>query len=136
VIVLDASVLIAHLDVSDAHHDRAFDLLQALAEESFAASALTVAEVLVGPARAGGLERATAALRALGVETMPIGEAAPAALAGLRAATGLKLPDCCVLLAAEQVGGGLATFDDRLAGAARDRGVPVQQKGGSVGGAG
>jgi predicted nucleic acid-binding protein len=125
VIVLDACVLIAHLDVSDAHHDRAFALLQSLAEESFAASALTLAEVLVGPARAGGLERAGAALSALAVETVPIGDAAPAELAGLRAATGLKLPDCCVLLAAEQAGGGLATFDDRLVAAARDRGVPV-----------
>ena len=132
-IVLDASVLIAHLDVSDVYHDRAFGLLQALAEESFAASALTVAEVLVGPARAGGLERATATLRALGVETVPIGDAAPAALAGLRAATGLKLPDCCVLLASEQIGGGLATFDDRLAAAARERGVPVYERAGSVG---
>jgi predicted nucleic acid-binding protein len=67
---------------------------------------------------------------------VPIGDAAPAALAGLRAATGLKLPDCCVLLAAEQVGGGLGTFDDRLATAARERGVPVHQRAGSVGGAG
>jgi predicted nucleic acid-binding protein len=125
VIVLDACVLIAHLDASDAHHDRGFQLLQSLAEEPFAASALTLAEVLVGPARAGGLERAGAALRALAVETVPIGDAAPAGLAGLRASTGLKLPDCCVLLAAEQVRGGLATFDDRLAAAARERGVPV-----------
>jgi predicted nucleic acid-binding protein len=126
VIVLDACVLIAHLDASDAHHDRAFELLQSLAEEPFAASALTLAEVLVGPARAGGLERAGAALRALGVETVAIGAAAPAELAGLRASAGLKLPDCCVLLAAEQVGGGLATFDERLAAVARQRGVPVR----------
>jgi predicted nucleic acid-binding protein len=28
VIVLDACVLIAHLDASDAHHDRAFELPQ------------------------------------------------------------------------------------------------------------
>jgi predicted nucleic acid-binding protein len=125
VIVLDACVLIAHLDVSDAHHDRAFELLQGLAEEPFAAGALTLAEVLVGPARAGGLERAGAALRALAVETIPIGDAAPAKLAGLRAATGLRLPDCCALLAAEQVRGGLATFDDRLAAAALEHGVPV-----------
>ena len=124
-IVLDACVLIAHLDASDAHHDRAFELLQGLAEESLAASALTLAEVLVGPARAGGLERAGAALRVLAVETVPIGSDAPAALAGLRAATGLRLPDCCALLAAEQVRGGLATFDDRLAAAARERGMPV-----------
>ncbi len=46
-------------------------------------------------------------------------------LAGLRAATGRTLPDCGVLLAAEQIRGGLATFDDRLAAATRERGVPV-----------
>jgi predicted nucleic acid-binding protein len=125
VIVLDASVLIAHLDRTDAHHDEAFGLLSGLAGERFAASALTIAEVLVGPTRAGASERAGSALRALGVDTVPIGETAPAALARLRVETRLKLPDCCVLLAAEQVGGGLVTLDGRLAGAARGRGVAV-----------
>jgi predicted nucleic acid-binding protein len=125
VIVLDASVLIAHLDANDPHHDRGFALLLTLSAERFAASALTVAEVLVGPARTGSIERASAALRRLGVETLPVDAAAPAVLAGLRATTGLKLPDCCVLLAAEQVDGSVATFDDRLAAAARDRGIKV-----------
>lgn len=40
---------------------------------------------------------------------------------------GLKLPDCCVLFAAEQVAGSVATFEDRLAGAARARGLEVLQ---------
>jgi hypothetical protein len=40
------------------------------------------------------------------------------------------------VLAAEQVGGGLATLDDRLAAAARARGVAVRERGGSVGGGG
>lgn len=123
--MLDASVLIAHLDAGDAHHDRAFELLLAASGERFAASALTVAEVLVGPARTGAVERAGAALRRLGVETVPIDAQAPAVLAGLRAATGLKLPDCCVLLAAQQFEAGVATFDGRLAGAARSRGLEV-----------
>jgi predicted nucleic acid-binding protein len=125
VIVLDASVLIAHLDADDALHQRASTLLRSLAQEQFVASALTVAEVLVAPARAGALERAGAVLRRLGVDTVPLLATSPATLAGLRAATGLKLPDCWVLLAAQEVGAGLATFDDRLAAAARHRGVPV-----------
>ena len=124
-IVLDASVLIAHLDSADAHHDRAFALLLAAADDTFAASVLTVAEVLVGPARAGAVERATAALRRLGVVALPLDAAASAALATLRAATGLKLPDCCVLLAAEPHDAALATFDDRLAAEARQRDVRV-----------
>jgi predicted nucleic acid-binding protein len=47
-------------------------------------------------------------------------------LAALRAGTGLKLPDCCVLQAAEQAHAGIATFDDRLAAAARELGVDVR----------
>ncbi|MGH3428816.1 MAG: hypothetical protein ACRDQZ_14830 [Mycobacteriales bacterium] len=38
----------------------------------------------------------------------------------LHAETGLKLPGCCVLLAAEQIAAAaVATFDDRLAAADR-----------------
>lgn len=57
---------------------------------------------------------------------MAVGEGAPARLAVLRAGTRLKLPDCCVLLAAEQSHGAVATFDDRLANAAGDRGCIVR----------
>jgi len=52
----------------------------------------------------------------------------PAWLAVLRADTNLKLPDCCVLLAAEQTHGAVATFDDRLATAARERGFVVRDR--------
>jgi predicted nucleic acid-binding protein len=40
---------------------------------------------------------------------------------------GLRLPDCGVLLAAGQVDGSLATFDNGLAAAARERGIDVAQ---------
>jgi len=126
VIVLDACVLIAHFDQSDAFHDDAGKLLSSAAEESLAASPVTLAEVLVGPARVGRLDRASAALAQLGITTIGLDQSAPARLATLRAATSLKLPDCCVLLAADQVGNAtIATFDDRLAAAARDRGIAV-----------
>lgn len=127
-IVLDASVLIAHLDASDADHDRAFDLLMQLPEEPLAASPLTLAEVLVGPARAGLLDRAGAALHQLEVASVPLEEDAPVRLAVLRAGTGLRLPGCCVLLAAEQTHAAVATFDDRLAAAARERGFGVRAR--------
>jgi predicted nucleic acid-binding protein len=126
VIVLDANVLIAHLDATDAHHDRATSLLVDLADEPLAASPITIAEVLVGPVRAGQLDRATAALRQLEVATVDLGADAPTRLAVLRAGTRLKLPDCCVLQAAEQAQAAIATFDDRLAAVARERGVDVQ----------
>jgi predicted nucleic acid-binding protein len=37
----------------------------------------------------------------------------------------LKLPDCCVLLAAETVDASLATFDERLAAVAEELGHSV-----------
>jgi predicted nucleic acid-binding protein len=126
VIVLDACVLIAHLDESDSFHEDADTLLGSVADEPLGASAITLAEVLVGPARTGRLDQATAALAQLELSTIALGADAPGRLATLRAGTNLKLPDCCVLLAAEQHGGAaVATFDDRLATAARNRGFRV-----------
>lgn len=127
-IVLDASVLIGHLDATDAHHRRASALLMDLAAEPLAASPLSLAEALVGPARAGQLDRVTAVLGQLGVTSVPLQDSAPVQLALLRAGTGLKMPDSCVLLAAEQVGCVVATFDDRLAVAARERGFVVRDR--------
>jgi predicted nucleic acid-binding protein len=125
VIVLDASVLVAQLDHNDAHHAQAQELLLHGAEQDLAASPVTLAEVLVAPARAGQIERAAAALDELGVRAVPLDVDAHVRLATLRARTGLKLPDCCVLLATEQVHGALATFDDRLAAVGRDHGHRV-----------
>ena len=96
VIVLDASVLIGHLDGRDGHHERARDLLAANAGTSFGASSISLAETLVGPARSGKLGVARDAIARLAVEELAFGEDAPARLAVLRAETGLKLPDCCV----------------------------------------
>lgn len=103
-IVGDASVLIAHLDGRDARHARAVDRLLAAAEHPLGCSPITLAEVLVGAARHGQLQTASAALEQLGIEEVALGEHAPARLARLRAETGLKLPDCCVLLAAVDAG--------------------------------
>jgi predicted nucleic acid-binding protein len=126
VIVLDASVLIAHFDANDVHHDRANEVLLSVAEDYLGASSLTLAEVLVGPVRAGRIERAAAALRQLDIRAIAVNEETPVRLATLRVTTSLKLPDCCVLLAAETTAAaGIATFDDRLAGAAGRLGFTV-----------
>lgn len=114
-IVLDASVLIAHLDRDDAHHEQATARLLELADEDLGASSITLAEVLVAPVRTDRLTAAKAALGRLDVQELPLPRNAPERLAKLRAATGLKLPDCCVLLTAESVDGTVLTFDDRLA---------------------
>jgi len=125
VIVLDASVLIAQFELLDAHHDAAVRLFASWGAGRKGASPITLAEVLVAPAARGEIKAAVDALRRLAIAAVPIDDDAPVRLAQLRAATGLKLPDCCVLLAAEQNGGTLATFDARLAAAARDRGLTV-----------
>jgi predicted nucleic acid-binding protein len=118
VIVLDANVLIAHLDADDAHHERAREQLLNAADQQFAASPITLAEVLVGPTRAGRLREARGALDSLAVIELPLPANAAERLALLRAETQLKLPDCCVLLAAQDAKCPVLTFDERLARAA------------------
>ncbi|WP_426564297.1 type II toxin-antitoxin system VapC family toxin [Angustibacter sp. McL0619] len=125
-IVLDACVLIAHLDASDVHHSRATGLLLDAADEPFAASAITLAEVLVGPARSGKLDAVQAALRTLDVQVLPLGTDSPARLAVIRATTRLRMPDCCVVLAVQDAEASLATFDNRLGDAAAHLGIDVR----------
>ena len=123
-IVLDASVLVAQLEADDRHHDRAAGALLAAADEELAATTIILAEVLVGPARHGRLEVGQALLRDLGVVELPLASDAGSRLAALRALTGLRLPDCCVLLAAQEAGAhAIVTFDDRLAREARRLGL-------------
>jgi predicted nucleic acid-binding protein len=124
VIVLDASVLIAHLDETDGLHRRAEEALSRAAREPFGCSPITLAEVLVGPARQGRLEVVRAVVRALAVAEIPFGDEAATRLAKLGAATRLKMPDCCVLLAAQDRGAPvILTFDDALARAAKGLGL-------------
>lgn len=124
-IVLDASVLIAYLDGEDSQHAAAEALLMGAVDDDFAASSLTLAEVLVVPARDGRLDAVREALRELEVAELPFPAKSAVRLAQLRASTGLKLPDCCVLLAAEDVGARLACFDDRLLRVAESRNMLV-----------
>jgi predicted nucleic acid-binding protein len=123
VIVLDASVLIAHLDDRDSHHRRARSLLEESANEPLGASAITLAETLVAPARAGRLKEAREALEKLGVSELNFTGDAPGRLAQLRADTARKLPDCCVILAAQDQAGAVASFDADLIRAARQLGL-------------
>lgn len=122
-IVLDASVLIAHLDGSDRHHTTARNLLEANSGEPLGASPITLAETLVSPARAGRQGDAEAALQRLGVQELPLRGGTPGRLAEMRAEVGLKMPDCCVLLAAQDHEGIVASFDSDLLLAARKLGL-------------
>ena len=60
-----------------------------------------------------------------GITTAQEGDPAPEALARVRAAASLTMPDACVLAQAEHLGTSLATFDKRLAREAAARGVAV-----------
>jgi predicted nucleic acid-binding protein len=124
-IVLDASVLIAYLDGEDDHHAAGEELLARAIEDDLAANSLTLAEVLVVPVREGRLEPVRMALRDLEVQELPFPVDIAVRLAELRVTTGLKMPDCCVLLAAEDAAASVASFDERLAQTAEDRGLAV-----------
>jgi predicted nucleic acid-binding protein len=123
VIVLDASVLIAHLDSDDAHHAKARKTIDENAETPLGASEISLAEALVMPARAGRLRDAQWGLNQLGVIPLALGSDTPAQLAQLRAETNRKLPDCCVLLAALEHDGAVASFDADLLQAASELGL-------------
>lgn len=122
-IVLDASVLIAYLDAEDAHHQKAESLLAREIDDEFAANPLTLAEVLVGPARIGRLDAARSALQELEVAEQSFPADTVVRLARLRAETGLRMPDCCVLLVAQDAGARVAAIDDQLIRAAAKLGL-------------
>jgi predicted nucleic acid-binding protein len=130
VIVLDASVLIAFLASDDPHHSTADRLLLDAIESgtSLAVNTVTLAECLVLPTRQDRVAMTVEKLVALGVVEVAFPAGAAERMAQLRVDTGLKLPDCIVLLTALDQRGALATFDDRLRRAALDEGVPVQPR--------
>jgi len=120
--VLDASILLAHFDDTDSHTEAAEAIL-ADADE-LAASTITLAEVLVGAARVGRLDEQLEAFSVLKIKELPIERGAAAQLARLRAETGLRMPDCCVLHAATVAGAdAVATRDERLSRVAAARGL-------------
>lgn len=126
-IILDACVLIAHLDERDAHHERATRLLTELAGHPKIINVLTRAEVLVVPARAGRGRAAEDILDQLRLRTADLPPDAAGQLAELRAHTGLRMPDCCVLCTAELFRPAeIATFDERLGRVAAERGITVR----------
>ena len=124
-IILDASVLIGHFEPADSHHADATALLKAHLTDSFASSVVTLAEVYVGASRAGQADRLDQLLAQLAIRSLELPAEAAHRLGELRATTGLKLPDCCVLYTAERHSAALATLDDTLANRAANIGLTV-----------
>ena len=128
-IILDASVLIAYLDSSDAHYARAIDLILN-SHEALAVNEITWAEVLVGAVK-DGIEPIVSktVLIDMGVEVIiPVTEDWPLFLAKVRAATGLKLPDALVLATAKLLDAKVATFDDHLAKIASEQKILFHER--------
>ena len=124
--VLDAGVLIALMNPGDAHYADAVNVVRRGAiAGALLAHPMTVAESAVGAAEHGRLEQVRRAFDGLGLATAESDDEQPWRLAALRAETRLPLPDCCVLDVAIESGGDLATFDTRLAAAARRHGVAL-----------
>jgi predicted nucleic acid-binding protein len=98
VALLDTSIVIGALNRDDALHEAASQAVRAERERhALAISALTYAEILVGPLRAGGravgvVERFAAQLRIIDLSS-----AVARLAAELRATRGLKLPDAVIV---------------------------------------
>ena len=123
-IVVDASVLIAHLAPDQFDAERAANILDT--EDALIMHPLTVAECAVGPARVGELAVFQRAITRLGLDVWQPDSAHAYRVATLRATSPLKLPDCCVLDAARTLSASLATFDEQLAKVARSLGILVE----------
>ncbi|WP_311966373.1 PIN domain-containing protein [Arsenicicoccus cauae] len=112
-------MLIALFDANDAHHAAAEALFTIHASEPMTIGPINLAEVLVRAARENRDREMLADLRALDVATTSLPDDAATRLARLRATTRSKMPDCCVLLTAEQTSARIATFDEGLKESAR-----------------
>jgi predicted nucleic acid-binding protein len=126
-IVLDAGVLIAYSETHDPHHKATIRFLAAHADERFSVPVITLSEALVRPASAEEIGSALKKIMPLGLDVEDLREQDAVALARVRAATGLKMPDALVIHTAERYGGSVATTDARLAAAAESRGLVVHQ---------
>jgi hypothetical protein len=127
VVVLDASTLIALVSSQDTHHDWALEMFRYTASFDLQMSALTQAEVMVHPARAGQLKKFQKMVAALGLEITPIKTTDSEKLASLRAKCALKMSDAAVLHQAMKVNGTIATTDLKLAHTAKEHGVGIFQ---------
>jgi predicted nucleic acid-binding protein len=113
-IVLDASVAIAALSADDAHHDAAMEALAGASDDELVLAATTRAEILVGPARAGGEVLAAARDFADGCETVPVSAVIADDAAVLKAHhRGLSLPDAIALVVGEMIDADAVWTSDR-----------------------
>lgn len=117
VVVIDASVVIAHLEPGDALHERAQRALDDHAGDDLVLPASAYAEALVRPVAAGRLADARAAIDALELRVAPIERSIAERAAALSAgAIDVRLPDALVIATADALDAArLLTGDARWA---------------------
>ncbi len=113
-IVLDASIAIAHLDGDDAHHAATEILLRECRHDDLVLPMSAYSETLVVPARRGRLEGARASLALLLLRLEPLTATIAERAAELRGATGSpRLPDALVLATGEELDADAVLTTDR-----------------------
>jgi predicted nucleic acid-binding protein len=113
-VVLDASVVIALLDSSDAHHGAAVSAVRQARREALALPASAYAEILVDPWRRGldAVAVAKGFIKDLGIRIEPLTEEVAERAARLRARhRSLRLPDALVLATADALDATVLTCD-------------------------
>lgn len=119
--VLDASITLAFLNAEDVHHSEAAEIIGG--EYDLAVSTVTLAETLVHTVATGAVADRLADLHRLNITEVGLGDFAAPTLAQLRHVYGLKMPDCCVILAGLNMQAtGIATRDSQLRRVAADLG--------------
>ena len=126
-VVLDAGALIALHDSEDPHHSWAVQMLSDTIEFELAIPALTYAEVLVHPTKAGKAGLFEKSVSGLGIKVHDITSTDSVEIATIRVKTGLKMPDDVALQLAAKQQASLATTDKALATAARKLAIGVFQ---------
>jgi len=116
-VALDADVLIAFLDASDAQHETAVDALRPrlATGQQIRIAASVYAEILVRPLQRGSDHAVDAFIDAIGATIVPIDRVIARRAAKLRGAhRALRLPDAISLATALVVGAEYVTLDRRL----------------------
>jgi predicted nucleic acid-binding protein len=113
-IVLDAGVLIAHIEAQDPFHVVAVHALETRSDDDMVLPASAYSELLVRPAREGRLGAVRDAVHVLALRVVPIDATIAEQAAALRAERpALRLPDALVLACADALGADEVLTTDR-----------------------
>jgi predicted nucleic acid-binding protein len=120
VALLDTSIVIGALNRDDALHELAGQAIRTEHDRhALAISALTYAEILVGPLRAGGRAVEVVERFAAQVRIVEVSPAIARLAAELRATRGLKLPDAVIVATGQRLEADVIVTAD-----ARWKGIP------------